>query len=184
MSYYKEQLINYLSNIDFESNKVLSVGCQDNDKRYFKSFKCKEYLTLDNNQSNNPDILQDFNEPLEIKYLNYFDDIFTFELWEYLTDPLRTLRQCNCLLKMDGNLWISAPFNYPHHNPVGDDMLRYTEWFWQKVLPEENFEIVDFTRRIFKNDKGYIESIQNDGMKASKHFDHNITGVIIKARKK
>lgn len=187
MSYYKDQLIDFLKFKDFKSKNVLGVGCQEDDRKYFRSFKADKYLTMDNNIGFNPDIfcgVEDFDfEKRCKKYKRYFNDIFTFELWEYLSEPITALRNLHYLLVKGGRLWISAPFVYPHHNPEFEDMLRYTEWFWSRNLPKERYKIIEMKRRVWQNADGYLESIGDDYMKPAKEFNHNITGNIIIAEK-
>jgi len=189
MSFYKESLVRWLKEKDFKSNRVLSVGCQEDDRRYFKSFECKEYLTLDKDKKFKPDIICDIEYEMPTKniknpknnmYLDYFDDIFTLELWEYISDPRFVLRMIYRLLKKGGCLWISAPFIYPVHEIMEDDMLRYTESFWRKVLPEIGFKIIEYKPRNWFNQTGYWQSISADRMRPSKRFrHHNATGHLI-----
>lgn len=199
MSYYKQQLKDWLKDKDFVSDKVLSVGNMNDDCKYFKSFKANEMMTIDNDPRYNPDILGDMNKYecdrngkgendwLNKKFLTkkeYFDDLFTFELWEYIYNPQVCLSNCNFLLKKGGRLWISAPFIYPTHSPKDYDYLRYTEFFWRKVLPEFGFEILEYQQRIWKDSSGYWESVNIDGMRPAKDYKHNnLTGHLIIAKK-
>ena len=189
MSFYKEQLVSWLKEKDFESGRVLSIGCQEDDRRYFKSFKCKEYLTLDSNKEFKPDFVFDIEAKNFLFYYSIqdeklYDDIFTFELWEYLKNPIVALCNCAEMLKKGGRLWISAPFIYPVHEIMEDDMLRYTESFWRKVLPEIGFKIIEYKTRNWYNQTGYWQSISADRMRPSKRFrHHNATGHLIIAEK-
>lgn len=186
MSFYKKQLVDWLRKKDFKSGKVLSIGCQEDDRRYFKSFKAKEFLTFDNNLDLKPDIecgIECQDVPYIMKDDRDFDDIFTFELWEYLTSPRRALKHLNYMLKKGGKLWISAPFIYPLHNPEKEDMLRYTVWFWERVLPEMGFKIIEYKDREWFDSDGYLDSVGKDKMRPTKNYNHNITGHLIIAEK-
>ena len=193
MSYYKDQLISWLGEKTFKSDRVLSVGCMNCDLDYFDSYEIGELVTLDNDKKYKPHILMDVNllpknqlSILEQEKLfdKKFDDVLTFELWEYIWNPMQALGTFRDLLKEGGRLWISAPFVYPTHNPTDSDYLRYTEYFWKKVLPEFGFEIEEYKRRVWREPRPFVVSCATDGMRPAKGYDHNITGHLIVAIKK
>ncbi len=186
MSYYKDQLIEWLGDKSVDADKVLSIGNLNDDRKYFKEFNANEITTLDNDRSLKPNIVLDMNEDAdeESVYKERFDHLFTFELWEYLYDPMTALSNCNFYLKKDGLLWISAPFIYPTHNPIQDDYLRYTERFWQKSLPLHGFKIIEYRKREWKDSSGFLASVSTDRMRPSRDYgNHNLTGHLIIAEK-
>jgi len=162
------------------------------DLKYFKSHDVKEIVTIDVDEKYKPDVVMDVNLPrkhqlsvLEQEKLEKkFDDIFTFELWEYIWNPMQALGTFSDLLKDGGRLWISAPFIYPTHNPMDMDYLRYTEYFWQKVLPEFGFEIEEYDRRVWRDSSPFITACTRDGMRPARNYKfHNMTGHLIIAKR-
>ena len=122
---------------------------------------------------------------LSQKYKEYFNQIFCLEVSEYLFDPLTALKNINKLLKRNGILWMSFCFIYPHHNPEGADMLRYTRWGVEKLLKETGFEI-EYVKSRVEREPDMLESFYfKEGMHPCKTYDkHNETGYLIKAIKK
>lgn len=192
MSYYKEQLKDFLKDRDFRSDRVLSVGKMNDDLKYFRSADYTTVTTIDVDPQYAPDILMDMNLGMEqisaetfVRVVrDGFDDLFTFELWEYIYSPMTALQNCYALLKNGGRLWVSAPFIYPTHNPVDADYLRYTEHFWMRILPKFGFKIEEYRRRVWKDAEPYLESVALDGMRPAKEYaHHDITGHLIIAQK-
>lgn len=176
MSYYRDQLEQYLKTLDIKADRVLDVGGLAKPiKDRVKSFEVKEYGILD---------LPDWDIEKEKNEHNYQAEvIFCLEVMEYVFNPIQAIKNLNSILKQDGDLYITFCFSYPHHNPAETDMLRYTEWGARKLLNESGFEIKELHYRIDKT--GLLEAFyRSDGMRASKEYaHHNATGFIIKARK-
>jgi len=186
MSFYKEQLKDWLKEKDLKANSVLSVGNMNDDLKYFKSVDVKEIRTVDINKEYNPDYVFDLNEELCIDNLlwNEYDCILAFELFEYLWNPVECFKTFNKLLKSGGELWLSVPFLYPHHNPTDQDYLRVTEWGIKKLLKETGFEIIDFEYRRWRDPNGWFEAVGSDGMRFAKDYkNHNATGFLVVAKK-
>lgn len=123
---------------------------------------------------------------IDKKYKEYFDQAFCLEVSEYWFDPITALRNINSLLKRSGILWISFSFLYPIHNPIGQDMLRYTEWGVKRLLRETGFEIVSFEQRVMTIDgyKEWVKFIAQEQMRPSKDYgEHNATGCLCICRK-
>jgi len=191
MSYYKEQLKNWLNEKVFTSDRVLSIGCMNNDLDYFADYSVNELVTIDISDEYKPNVKADMNLPFWIQLSgvekeivkNGFNDIFAFELAEYLWNPIMFLDTCNELLIDGGKLWLSSPFIYPTHNPFDKDYLRYTEYFWKRALEETGFEITEYRRRIWKEPQYFMKAIASDGMRPAKKYNHNVTGHLIIAKK-
>lgn len=181
MSYYKDQLKEWLGNKDFDGGKVLSVGCENDDRKYFRSFKCAEYTTMDISEKFKPDFFADVNNKLLSD--QRFDCVFSFELWDYIWNPIMALQNFREILYLGGSLWISAPFIYPMHSDADPDFLRYTTHFWNKVLPICGFEIIQYERRYLKNVEGFIRTVSEDGIRLSDYKHHNVSGHLIIAKK-
>lgn len=189
MSRYKEQLKQYLSDKLVLADKVLSIGGMNDDKTYFKEVRCNEFIVLDNNTDYNPQIVWDINKPLMTEeafyvpdqYMGYFDCVIALNLWEYIYDPLTTMRNIFDLLNPKGTLITNFPFVYPLHNPAGSDYMRYTPEGVEKLLKTVGFTITD--HHLIKGNDLLETFYINDGMKARSGFDHNTIGSIINAHK-
>lgn len=188
MSFYKDQLKSWLKYKEFNSDRVLSVGNMNDDSKYFMSFKANKVFTVDINGEYKPDYVFDLNEIVDCKISELagtIDDIFAFELFEYLWNPVQAFTNFNLLLKKGGTLWLSVPFVYPIHRPSGTDYLRVTEHGIKRILKETGFEVAVFDHRVWRNDRGWKTAIADDGMKPDKSYrGHNSTGYFIKAIKK
>lgn len=202
-SYYRQQLEEYLKTVDVKADRVLGVGdAQQLTKGRTKSWEVGEYKILDLEQPHKAehkvDIMWDLNlfvadyinwnkfnkEPGDnTAYANYFDTIFCLEVAEYLYNPLEAMYNLSYWLKPGGILYISFPFCYPVHQPIEDDMLRYTRRGATKLLEESGFEILEITPRTVK-----VASLRAlyaaEKMRAAKDYPyHDEVGVIIKAKK-
>lgn len=70
----------------------------------------------------------------------FFDNIICLEVFEYLKDPQKAIKEIYRVLKPGGTAIISCPFMYKVHQ----DQLRYTADFWQNVL------LLDFAQKEIK----------------------------------
>lgn len=191
MSYYKQQLKDWLSDKEVRSDMVLSVGNLNDDSKYFKSFEADLVETLDVEETFAPNKVADMNQDWLSEDLDWysrrnaaFDDIFTFELWEYIWNPVQALKTCAWLLKPNGRLWVSAPFIYPTHNPTDQDYLRYTEYFWRNIPKKLGwFEVEEYQRRNWADSHGFLTSVGKDGMRPAKEYDHSLTGHLVILRR-
>lgn len=190
MSKFKEQLKAYFSDQTLRGKRILSIGAQEDDKKYFASVECEEWLTLDKNNKFNPNITFDMNRQVQGEggfeiadnYMEAFDIIIAFNLWEYIYAPMTASSNLMDLLKPGGTLITNFPFIYPLHNPVGQDFLRYTPEGVEKLLKMAGFKI-EIHDYIYAESPLLISFYQADGLKARSNFDHRIIGSIIKAKK-
>lgn len=190
MSKYKDQIFQYLSGIDLKHEKILSIGAQEEDKRYFKSVECDEFMTLDSDNQFRPNIQYDLNIPIVDpsgdmligdQYGDHFDCILMLNVWEYIWNPFAAHDNLHFFLKSGGTLITNYPFVYPQHEPKGTDYMRYAPDGIDKLLFETGFEVIE-KKPIYGND-GLVQFYMADGMKARAGAEHNITGMIVKARK-
>ena len=115
MSYFRNQLEDWLKTIDVKADRVLDVGGGANPvKGRTKSWDVKEYKILDNGLEKMkqwPDIVADINNRGEIidrhqksivekqkLVLDKFDQVFCLEVMEYIYNPLEALRNIKRLL--------------------------------------------------------------------------------------
>jgi SAM-dependent methyltransferase len=186
-SEYKLQMIEWLDKKMIPGGSVLSIGCQNDDRKYFKSFEAHEFKTLDFNPANNPDIVHDMNTDLfpgefENEWIGRFDFVLALDLFEYIYDPVMAHKNLNLLLKPGGVLFVTYPFVYPQHEPAGTDYLRYAPDGVRKLLTNAGFEIMEVECK--KNDNGTLQNYYHaDRLKCRAGADHDITGVMIIAKK-
>lgn len=179
MSYYKEQLKNYLGNMGLQGDSVLSIGAQHDDRKYFAELNYKEWKTLDVNEDFKPDYLWNMNREImdgegDTAFHDvheHFDIVLAFELWEYIYDPVVAHKNIFALLKPGGTYMGSYPFIYPHHNPVGQDYLRYTDWAIKKLMTVAGFREIKITPRVATKGKLELqEFVLAEGMRLSKEL--------------
>lgn len=194
-SFYRQQLESYLKTLNIKADKVLDVGGADLPvKGRTKSWDVKEYVIGDLDKSHTgkiPDYHFDMNkcpwcegDKKQKQYSHYFDVIFCLEVFEYLYNPWWATKNLKAFIKQNGILYITFPTNYPVHNPVEEDCLRYTKQGIIKLL--KDFKILEMIPRIMKSDSYllYRQFISNEKMHAAKHYgDHNVLGYIVKAQK-
>jgi len=193
-SYTRQQLENWISQLDVKANRVLDIGgAQLPVKGRTKSWDVKEYKILDLEQPHEckqkPDIIRDLNDywPFdhndEIYIIPEFDVVFCLEVSEYWWNPVQALKNVNILLKPGGLLYISFHFIYPVHNPSEQDYLRYTPEGVKKLLKETGFEIVDIVPRLYEETPP-INYFILEQMRPAKEYDkHDWVGCLVKAKK-
>lgn len=156
MSKLREQLKDYLSQIDVSGQIVLDVGCGD-PKYWAQNFvrgRARVYHTLDIESKFNPTFVLDLNrlhEPgtswVALPRPNEYDTIFALEVFEHLWDPVTALKNVYIWLKVGGCFYFSTPFINPLHERSGTDMLRMTHEWWQTALSEVGFSSVEIVLR-------------------------------------
>jgi len=187
MSSTKEQLKEYLKDLSFPSGRALSIGCKNDDRKYFNQADFTEWKTLDNDKDNKPDYLWDINDSIwedgvGVEIGNSFDYVFALELFEYVFDPVTAHKNIADLMKTNGLYIGSYHFLYPVHNPVKKDYLRYTQEAIEKYLEMSGFGRINYQARIagLKLKEFYKE----EGMRmAESEARHDIVGWIVQAEK-
>jgi len=187
MSVYKTNLISITKQEEIKADCILSIGCQEDDKKYFKSFEAKEFYTLDVERSHKPNFLWDMNRPIDDAepelgqdLIEKFDVVLALNLWEYIFDPVTAHRNILNFLKRGGMYIGNYPFIYPQHNPVFMDFLRYTPLGVSKILKEAGFSDIDQTLILSNNIARYYLL---DSAKTAAHVDHRTIGTFIYAKK-
>lgn len=199
-SYSRQQLENYLKEIEVKANTVLDVGGSQNPvKRRTKSWNVGKYDILDLERPHEMNAKPDFQD--DIQYLdpkNYdkYDMIFCLEVSEYWINPYGAIQNMYDMLNKGGVLYISSHFIYPHHNPVGEDCLRYTRVGITKLLQKVGFEVKEIVPRVeeeadfgcYRCDASIpvnlMKWFKSQGMRPAKFYrNHNEVGHIIKAIK-
>jgi len=195
MSATKQQLKDFLAKVDLTAQRVLSIGAQHDDRKYFKSVTVEDWQTLDSNEEFKPDILHDMNKvilnddgdnALDMDLMESFDAVLAFELWEYIYDPMAAHDNIYNLLRPGGVYMGSYPFIYPHHNPMHTDFLRYTDWGIKKILTAVGFREIEITPRVASAGRAdLINFVRAEGMRLSKELPSYEwpVGYIVKAKK-
>lgn len=188
MSYYRDQLENYLKTLDIKSEWCLDIGGGALPvKDRVKSWDVKNYRILDakkEEQKVQPNYQCDLNnDDYNIEKIGTYDTIFCLEVFEYIWNPVWALDAiCNCLIKKEGTLYITFPFIYPFHEPRKYDCLRYTKQFIETVLPKFKMQMKEIIDRKHKCPEKLIDMYKSDGMHIAGEED--VTGYIVKAVKK
>lgn len=192
MSYYREQLENWLSKIDVKAGRVLDVGGAAKPVvNRVKSWEAGEYKILDalaEKAEAKPDYISDINRPFGNNVpaqkisCDPFDVIFCLEVFEYVWNPADALSNLMFMLKKGGLLYISFPFVYPIHNPKEHDCLRYTEFGIRKLMEYAGFEILEIEKRVLRQPAKLAEAYAADGMHG--RYDLGVTGYLVKAQKR
>jgi SAM-dependent methyltransferase len=178
----RQQLENWLKNIDVKG-KVLDVGGgQKSLEGRVKSFNPQSYKILDIDKSSEPDFVCDICNNYKLPFYNSRDQIFCLEVSEYFYDPVRAIDNLYLMLKKSGELYISFHFIYPLHKPDGDDMLRYTRNWIEKIFDMIEFSKVEITDRIATEGNNLLEAFYDvEKMKYYKELD--VIGYLVKATK-
>lgn len=173
MSYYREQLEDWLKTLDVKADIVLDIGgAQGEVRKRVKSWDVKEYKVLD---------LPGFN--IEEDTYDEADIIFVLEVFEYLTRPLEALWNIYYSLKIGGRAYVTFAFVYPHHNELNMDSLRYTQPGIELMAEDAKLIIENIWYR--RDRTGLLKAFyQADGMKMAREYpNHDVTGFIVEFKK-
>ena len=157
MSLSRNQIISQLKEIDLTGKSVLDVGSGKKTKqaRDYTKGEPKKYVTLDINKEVEPDIVADLNKDvwlpdlcIQINFLTTFkfDIVFCLETLEHCWRPINAIRVLYDALKPNGTCYISVPFINPIHDE--HDMLRFTDEWFERVLPIVGFRSIEVKRRV------------------------------------
>lgn len=155
-SYYRQQLERWLKQINIKTDRVADIGGAANPvPSRLGSYQANEYVCFDNGveKAKTQYIQFDINEP--IKQLDSYDEqvlvfdvVFCLEVFEYVWNPLRAIKNIHKLLTVGGIAYVSFPAIYPVHNPVEIDYLRYTKRAVELYLTKAGFREWFITPRV------------------------------------
>lgn len=184
MSYFREQLEDWLKQIEVKADRVYDVGGTEKPvESRTKSWEVGEYWILDLNhkEADTRQIEYDINQYPEISAKA--EVVFCLEVMEYVWNPVRAIQNLSALLIPGGKLYISFPFVYPMHKPLGIDYLRYTEEGVVKILTECGFKIKELRPRIHRQ-RGMLAAVYAaDGMHSRRDDTVDHTGYLVIAEK-
>lgn len=101
-----------------------------------------------------------------------FDLVFCLEVFDYIVNPLQALRNLATLTKRGGTLVVSFHFVYPHHNPVAQDGLRFTEYGARRLLAMAGFKVEDVFYRTAEPDN-IVGMYEAEGMRMARDYAHH-----------
>lgn len=191
-SWYKQQLNDFVSRLDVKADVVLDIGgAQSPIKGRTFSWDVKDYKIVDlavpHVELQKPDIAHDMNYRLSGDILDYYekaDEIHMYGVMDYVINPNDAMDNVYNLLKDDGIAWVEFPFVYPIHQPVDDEGCRYSEGCVRRLAKQAGLEVVDWIyKRPKPGNRKLLEFYAEDGMRASRDVDHNVTGYIVKFRR-
>ena len=100
----------------------------------------KEGLQTGDRDYSNLDIISDiYNIPVEDKS---FDIVLCTEVIEHIVDPVKVFSELNRILKNDGILIITAPFNSLTHYAPFHYSTGFSRYFYEFHLPLNGFQIL------------------------------------------
>lgn len=192
MSYFRDQLEDWLKQIAVKADKVLDVGGSQNPvKGRTLSWDVKDYVIADlptpHETKAEPTLKLDLNQWDKTKVMQLAetsaDVVFCLEVMEYLWNPIAALANIKLAMKAGGRLYISFPFVYPMHNPIGCDFLRYTEEGARKLLEVSGFRIEEVRPRVARMPAALQAFYSSDGMHPRRDDTIKHTGYLIIANK-
>jgi len=134
----------YSNKYFFYNCKVGYVGITGNCLKNITRVDFKLY-TLDIDSNNNPDFVIDLTKNnSEIVENSFFDILICTEVLEHTKNPIVCIDELYRMLKVNGKLFLSTPYNFRIHGHLPDN-FRFTEWFYKDILPSKNFNIISIT---------------------------------------
>lgn len=142
-------------NSSYMKGVLLDFGCGS--KPYEKLFNVEKYIGLDIEKSGH----DHFDSKIDIIYDgenipfddNYFDSVFSSEVFEHLFNIDDILKEIYRVIKPGGNLLITVPFVWEEHE-IPYDFGRYTSYGIKYLLEKNGFQIIKISKST-----NYIETI-------------------------
>lgn len=184
MSYYRQQLEDWLQTLEVKADLVLDIGGKQLPvKNRVKSWDVKDYKILDLPEYDVEYGFAGYESSGTARYRGKADLVFCLEVFEYLIDPLQAFSNIRKVLKPGGRAFVTFPFVYPHHNELERDSLRYTEPGIRRLAGRTKLSVSKFWYRTDKS--GLLQSFyQADGMKMAKEYPHHqVTGFVVEFSK-
>jgi len=187
-SSYRVSLDKWLQSQEVKAGTVYDVGgAQEQMPRRVKSWEVGEYLIFDlphPHKGRKPDVAVDINEfsPVLDGYKGMADIVYCLEVFEYIYDPVRAMKNLAGLVKPTGRIYASFPFYYPVHQPVDNDYLRYTLAGITKIAQVAHLKVMSVqTRKPESYGMLHFNSVER--LRGAKEYDHNCLGYIVEFAK-
>lgn len=184
-SSYRITLDNWLKELDVKADKAIDIGgSQLPLPKRVKTWQVNEYIIADlpepHADSPKPDIEIDINKEYNLNH--DFDMVFCLEVFDYVWNPVQAFENIKTFMSDNAKAWVTFPFIYPTHNPIEDDSLRYTEFAIKKLAYATGLKIEEIIKR--RPETNAIDNLwRAERMRAAKHYDHNVTGWIVRFTK-
>lgn len=141
--------------VKFIRGKLLDFGCGS--KPYSNLFNVTEYVGVDIESSGH----SHENEKIDIYYDGkkipiedeYFDSVFSSEVFEHIFNLPEILLEIHRVLKKDGILLCTIPFVWDEHEKPYDN-ARYTSFGVKYLMENAGFEVIKI-----KKNTTYIETL-------------------------
>lgn len=140
-------LVHLLHNRVFRKNsryikgKVIDLGCGVAPYKQDVIDLGAEYTGVDWSNSKhhvNPDVIADLTQPLPFENQS-FDTALSFQVMEHLPTPQSFLNECFRILREDGTLFLTVPFQWRVHE-APYDFFRYTLYGLEYLINEAGFK--------------------------------------------
>lgn len=177
MSFYRQQLEDWLKTLDIKADLVFDIGgAQGLVKDRVNTWDVKDYRVLDLPG-------YDMNKAIPFGPHMQADYIFCLEVFEYLINPVRAIRNIYKGLAKGSKAYVTFAFVYPHHNELENDSLRYTEPGIHKLARIGGLNISNIWYRV--DGSGLLQKFYSaDGMRTAKQYPHHdVTGFIVEFTK-
>lgn len=143
------------SNKDFMKGKLLDFGCGS--KPYRSLMDVEEYIGLDIKDSGH----NHENDSIDIYYggeiipfpENYFDSVFSSQVFEHVPEPTCLLKEVNRVMKHGSYFLITVPFVWDEHE-IPYDFNRWTSFGIKELFTQNNFKIINMAKST-----NYVETI-------------------------
>ena len=123
--------------------RLLDVGCGS--KPYEKIFKVKQYIGIDieiSGHDHSSSKIDKFYDGKKIPFADeYFDNVFSSEVFEHVFNIDELLGEINRVLKRGGKLGFTCPFVWDEHEQPFD-YARYTSFAVEHLLTSNGFSLV------------------------------------------
>ncbi len=146
-------------NVKEKDIKVLDLGCDNGffGERIKEKFGWETYFTDSIKQNINNFVCSDFNKKINFKS-NFFNIVFSFDVFEHLENPYNATREVNRILKKRGYFYLKIPYafniwerlyflsftNSPRWRRVNDTHITfYTRNTLFKMLESNGFTLKD-----------------------------------------
>lgn len=141
-----EAIKHFSNSFNFNNKKLLDIAPQIHKDSFYLFDKSKKY-TLDIDKNSKANFILDIckNNKKKIKS-NYFDFVLCTEVLEHTLNPFKAIKEIYRILKKNGYVLITTPFDFRIHGPL-PDCWRFTEHGIKSML--NKFEII------------YIKPLQN-----------------------
>lgn len=189
MSFFRDQLEEWLKQLEVAANRVIDVGGAAKPvKGRTASWNVGSYIVADNlleddNAKDQTVVMLDLNAPLPEDWGHTADAVFVLEVMEYVYDPMTAMRNLARMVEPGGRLYISFPFVYPMHKPLGSDFLRYTEEGVMALLLSAGFKIRELRPRVARDPELLNAFYSSDGMHSRRDDTVSHTGYLVIADK-